>query len=136
MLPKGVLSKIGGVLSLISLLFLPLVRGCQVSVTGFDVLKTGGVGPGIKLMLIISIVCAIVVFFLKTAIPFFITGGGGIGGLLGAYTIARQEIPVEIEIGTILSIIGFGLVLAEGFLLQSQKGEGGGQDTHNSKGGI
>ncbi|OGV97840.1 MAG: hypothetical protein A3I04_01615 [Nitrospinae bacterium RIFCSPLOWO2_02_FULL_39_110] len=136
MLPKGVLSKIGGVLSLISLLFLPLVRGCQVSVTGFDVLKTGGVGPGIKLMLIISIVCAIVVFFLKTAIPFFITGGGGIGGLLGAYTIARQEIPLEIEIGTILSIIGFGLVLAEGFLLQSQKGEGGGQDTHNSKGGI
>ena len=135
-MPKGVLSKIGGVLSLISLLFLPLVRGCQVSVTGFDVLKAGDVGPGIKLMLIISIACAIVVFFLKTAIPFFITGGGGIGGLLGAYTIARQKIPLEIEIGTILSIIGFGLVLAEGFLLQSQKGESGGQDTHNSKGGI
>ncbi len=135
-MPKGLLSKIGGVLSLISLLFLPLVKGCGQSITGFEVLKAGDVPGG---MLIISIVCAIVVFFIKTAIPFFITGGGGIGGLLGAYTVARKNLPIdieiEIEIGTILSIIGFVLILAEGFLLQKQKGEIVGQDSSSSKGG-
>lgn len=137
MLPKGMLSKIGGGLSLISILFLPLVKGCGKSITGFEVLKdapTSDFGM-VKIMLIVSIVCAIGAFLLKTAIQFFITGGGGIGGLLGAYTLARQKAPVELEIGVILSIIGFGLILAEGFLLQKQKGEIGGEGGSNSKGG-
>jgi len=41
MLPKALLSKIGGVLALVALLFLPL-GGCgAASLTGFDVLGAG-----------------------------------------------------------------------------------------------
>lgn len=119
MLKKDLLAKIGGGLSLVSLLFLPL-GGCErVTVTGLEVLRMGDVGFGIKLMLIISILCAIGSFFLKTVPAFFSAGGGGLGGLLIAFVAARQSFPVEMKIGAFLAIIGFGLVLVEGFL---QKG--------------
>ena len=119
---KVFLAKIGGGLSFISLLFLPLSKGCGLTLTGSEVIRAADVPPIIKLLLIISILCAIVSFLLKSAHALFISGGAGLGGLLGAYTIARQDIPVELEIGAILTIIGFGLILIEGFM-QKQKDE-------------
>lgn len=116
MLPKGMLSKIGGGVSLISLLLLPMVKGCGRSLTGVDVLRVGDIPVGLKILLVIAILCAITAFFLKTALAFFFSGSGGLVGLLGAYTMARQKFPVELEIGTYLAIIGFGAILVEGFL--------------------
>ncbi|OGP64201.1 MAG: hypothetical protein A3K22_06205 [Deltaproteobacteria bacterium RBG_16_42_7] len=122
MVPKGLLSKIGGVFALISLLFLPL-GGCGgASVSGFDVLRAGDVGIGIKFMLLISICCAIAAFLLKKAPAFFVAGGGGLGGLFVAYIVARQSFPVEMKIGAYLAILGFGAILAEGFLMKQRDG--------------
>ena len=118
MVPKGLMAKIGGVLALIALLFLPL-GGCGgASVSGFNVLSAGSVGIGIKFMLIISVSCALAAFFFKTAPAFFLTGGGGLAGLIAGFIVARQSFPVEMRIGVYLSILGFILILAEGFLVK------------------
>lgn len=116
MIPKGMLSKIGGVLALVALLFLPL-GGCGgASLSGFDVLSSGKVGAGIKFMLLISAGCAVAAFFLKKAPALFSTGGGGIAGLIAGFVIARQSFPIEMRVGAYLSMLGFILVLAEGFM--------------------
>lgn len=126
MLPKGLLSKIGGVLSLISLLFLPLVGNWMVTVTGIDILKEAEKWKGefeiIGPMLVISLLCAIGSFFMKTAPAFFTAGGAGLGGLLIAYMATRSNPFLEFKGGAYLSIIGFGLVLAEGFLQTQTSG--------------
>ncbi len=124
---KGIMSKIGGVLSIISLLLLPLVRGCGQSITGFQALEAGDVGIEIKLLLGIAILCAIGALILKKAIHFF-GAGGGFAGLFGAYTVARQSFPVEMDIGTFTAIIGFLLILAEG-IIQKQKEDNKSQDS-------
>lgn len=62
--------------------------------------------------------CAVAAFFLKKAPALFSTGGGGIADLVAAFVVARQSFPVEMRIGAYLSILGFILILAEGFLVK------------------
>lgn len=125
---SGVLSKAGGILALISLLFLPL-GGCEgITLTGIDALKYSDVSQTIKVMLIFSMACAVLTFAVKSAEAYFTTGGVGVGSLLLAYMIARQDVPVDLKAGGYLAILGFGLVLIEGLmtnnsLLDSEPGE-------------
>lgn len=116
----GTLSKIGGGLSLISLLFLPLIKGCGQTMTGVELLRADGVPGVIKLLIIVAILCAGSVFFLKTIPALFFSGGLGIGGLLAAYVQIEREL-VKPDIGGILAVIGFGLILAEAFFQSSNK---------------
>ncbi|HDO25050.1 MAG TPA: hypothetical protein ENG95_00210 [Nitrospirae bacterium] len=67
----------------------------EVAATGFEVIRANDVGVGIKLLLIISLLCAIGVFLFKKVLESYYAGGSGIGGLLGAYTVARQIFPVQ-----------------------------------------
>lgn len=48
---KGLLSKIGGGVAIISLLFMPLVRGCGTSITGVQALGARDVGSRFCLVL-------------------------------------------------------------------------------------
>lgn len=125
---KGLLGKIGGGIAIISLLFMPLVRGCGTSITGVQAIGARDVGSGIKLLLIIAILCALAAFFMKKAVHFFGSGGGGLFGLFSAYTGARQSFPVEMDIGAFTAIIGFILILAEG-IIQKQKEDNKSQDS-------
>jgi hypothetical protein len=122
MLQKGMLTRIGGGLALICLMFLPLGGCFNKTFSGSDLLSHSSVPGGVKLLLIISILSAFCAFFLNAAIQCFISGGVGMTGLIGVYTLLSQKYPdVELKIGGYLAMIGFGLILVEGFILQKKE---------------
>lgn len=126
MLQKGLLSKIGGIVALISILFLP-VGGCgKLGLTGIEILsatdKEIEIPSEIKLMIVFSLISAFLAIFMTEVLILFICGSCGIAGILIAYQISRSKVPVvELKIGAFLAIIGFALVLVEGFLLSKRQ---------------
>ncbi len=113
-MPRGLLSKVGGVIALVSIVFLP-IGGCgDIGLTGFEVLRDNDIPGLIKVLIGISILCAFIALFVKFYVGLVASGAIGITGLLTSYLIARKDIPVDLKAGAYLALIGFGLVLAEG----------------------
>ena len=115
---KGVLSKAGGILAIISLTVLPLAGCGNSTVSGIEVLTTEDVSIGVKLLLIVSVLCAIGALFGKTRVVFLTLGLVGLGSLITSYVILRQEYynMIEMKTGGYLSIISFILILGDGFI--------------------
>ncbi len=112
-------AKLGGTLALVSIFFLPL-GGCgDATFTGLEVFKTNEVSAGIKMLLFVSIACGVGAYVVTRSWGFFIIGGGGISSLLMAFTIARQDIPIDFKVGGYLTILGFSFVLFEGLRAKS-----------------
>lgn len=115
MTPKGILAKIGGSISILSLLLLPLARGCGQTITGVDVLKEQSMGA-IKFYLIVSILCAVISLFFVKLYALLPCGILGLGALLINYNNARRLLPIEVEIGGYLALLGFVLIIISGFI--------------------
>ncbi len=130
-MPKGLLAKVGGILSLLSIIFLPIAGCDQVGITGLEVLRAGDIGILIKALLVISISSAFISLFVKSYITLFACGGVGASGLLISYIMIRQKVPAELKMGAYLALIGFGLIAIEGFL-SKQKMEMEANATDNS----
>ena len=114
------MAKIGGLIAVVSLCFLP-VAGCgNAAVTGLQILRADDVGVILKALIGLSMLCAVLALAATTVIELFATGGGGIVSLLICYALARQKIPFDLKEGTYLAFLGFGLVLIGAALRQQQ----------------
>lgn len=128
MIPRGLLSKIGGALSIVSLLVLPLV-GCTnqaMTWSSLDLLSDKSIGINIKVMLIIALLFAIVALLVNAKWALLVSGIGGLGTLLTAYIIFKQEFKgfssaFELKTGGYLAIIGFILILGDAVLPSSRQ---------------
>ncbi|MBU2609620.1 MAG: hypothetical protein KJ606_01550 [Chloroflexi bacterium] len=132
MYQKGFASKIGGLLSLVSLLALPLfLKGCSnSSLSGFDILMDEDIigykiSLGAKVFLIIAIVCAIGSLLVKSKWEYLGVGFSGLVFWLNAYETIRSSTKnfVELAIGGYIAFIGFILVIGEGLVSARQKAD-------------
>lgn len=123
MLPKGLLSKIGGLLAVISLTVLPLAGCGNYTLSGVEVLTSDNFSTGIKILLMISVLCAVGGLFSKSKAAFLVLGFAGLGSLLASYLVLRKELygNIEMKTGGYLSVIGFILILGDGFITDSRK---------------
>jgi hypothetical protein len=91
------LAKMGGIVALASILFLPMA-GCELqSVTGIDMFTSKDISFIVKIFLAISLICAAWVIFLKSAIPILANGVVGLAALTIAYLMAKSAAPVSVE---------------------------------------
>jgi hypothetical protein len=113
------MAKMGGMVAIASILFLPLA-GCELqSVTGIDMFTSKDISFIVKIFLAISLVCAASVIFLKSAIPILANGVVGLAALTIAYLMAKSAAPVSVELkaGAYFTIVSFILILISGLLL-------------------
>ena len=104
----------GAGLALVALLFLPL-GGCHgAGMTGIEALGSHDITGGVKFLLFICIACAGLGLLAYSAGLCFATGAGGIASLLIAYTVIRQNVPIDLMIGSYLAILGFIGLVGEG----------------------
>ncbi len=89
--------------------------------TGIEAIGSHDIGGGIKFLIFICVACAFFGLMAYTAGHFFLTGAGGIVSLLMAYTLIRQNVPVELMIGSYLAILGFIGLIGEGICQTSQQ---------------
>jgi hypothetical protein len=114
------LARMGGIVAIASILFLPMVMpGCgSQSVTGVDIFESNGIAVVVKIFLAVSLVCAALAIFLKAAIPILSSGVVGLAALITAYLIAKNAAPVSIELeaGGYFAIVSFIIIVISGFL--------------------
>lgn len=115
------MAKIGGLVALVSIAFLPIAGCGSVGVSGWDIIRANDVGILLKGLILFSALCALFAALTTAVTGLFVTGGGGILSLLIGYTLARQNIPVDLKVGAYLAFIGFGLVLVDAVLRQQKE---------------
>lgn len=113
------MAKMGGMVAIASILFLPMA-GCGLyNVTGIDMFTSKEISVIVKIFLAISLMCAASVIFLKAAIPILASGVAGLAALIIAYLIAKSaaSVSVELKAGAYFAIVSFIIILISGFLL-------------------
>lgn len=117
------MAKMGGMVAIASILFLPLA-GCDIHVvTGIGMFASKDISAIVKIFLAISLVCAALVIFLKAAIPIIAGGAAGLAALTIAYLLAKSaaSVSVELKAGAYFTIVSFMLILISGLLLLGVK---------------
>ena len=113
------MAKMGGMVAIASILFLPLA-GCGIHVvTGIGMFASPDISVIVKIFLSVSLVCAASVIFLKAAIPILASGATGLAALITAYLIAKSaaSVSVELKAGAYFAMISFILILISGLFL-------------------
>ena len=111
------LAKMGGIVAIASVIFLPMVNGCgSQPITGVDILQSNEIGGIIKIFLAVSLLCAAAAIFLKAAIPILASGAVGLAALITAYLMAKSAASVELKSGAYFIIASFVIILISGFL--------------------
>ena len=126
MLPKGLLSKIGGLLAVISLTVLPLTGCGSYTISGIDLLTMKDLKDSIRLAvpipLIAAILCAIIALFARSKTVLLTSGLVGLGGLLASYLIVKLNSNMgEMKMGGYFAIIGFLLIMGDAYLPSNSK---------------
>lgn len=117
------MAKMGGMVAIASILFLPMA-GCDLqSITGIDMFKANEISVIVKMLLAISLICAVSVIFLKSAIPILAGGVVGLAALIIAYLSAKSatSISIELRAGAYFTIVSFIIILMSGFFLLGTK---------------
>lgn len=117
------LAKMGGIVAIASILFLP-VAGCGSHlITGLDIFASKEISVIIKIFLAISLLGAASVIFLKTAIPVLASGLVGLAAFITAYLSAKSAASASIELksGAYFTIVSFIIILITGLLLLGAK---------------
>ncbi len=123
MVKKGVLAKVGAMVAILGLLILPL-GSCQgQNFTGVDVFKTENIELSIQMFFSFSLIFAVVALFISGKVLCSLVGGGGIVSFFISYFIANQDGMINLEIGAYFAIVGFVLVILDGFLSEAKKQE-------------
>ena len=112
------LAKMGGIVAIAAILFLPMAGCGMQSVTGIGILESKGIGLIDKMFLVISLICAASAIFLKAAIPILASGIVGLIALAISYLIAKNaaSVPIELKAGAYFAIVSFITILISGFL--------------------
>jgi hypothetical protein len=112
------LAKMGGIVAIAAILFLPMAGCGSYAVTGIDILESKGIGVIDKMFLVISLICAASAIFLKAAIPILASGIVGLIALAISYLIAKNAalVPIELKSGAYFAIVSFIIILISGFL--------------------
>jgi len=115
-------SKLAAVLAIISILFLP-VAGCGGrNVTGIDIIKEEQIEASIKIFLLLSIICGIIILFLKNYIPIAFLAIGGIVTLFISYFIAHDKLDrIELKVGAFIAIISYAANAVIGFVTKDEQ---------------
>src|ERR1700729_699493 len=104
------LSKLGGAIAIISILFLPVVGCGGENANGIQIVQSDHVSSDIKAFIIVAIACGVLILLLKTSIQLALTGVAGIASLLIGYFMAKDKLGgVDLKAGYYFAIIGFGL---------------------------
>jgi hypothetical protein len=113
------LVKMGGIVAIAAILFLPMAGCGSQTVSGIDIFKSKDIGVIAKMFLVISLLCAASAIFLKAAIPILASGVVGLVTLIISYLIAKSTAPVSIElkVGAYFALISFMIILISGFVL-------------------
>jgi hypothetical protein len=117
------MAKMGGMVAIASILFLPLAGCGSHTVTGIDMFKSKDIGVIDKMFLIISLICAASAIFLKAAIPILASGVVGLVTLIISYLIAKSaaSVSIELKVGAYFALVSFMIILISGFLLLGTK---------------
>ena len=113
------MAKMGGMVAIASILFLPLA-GCGIHVvTGTGMFASPDISVIVKIFLSVALLCAASVIFLKAAIPILASGATGLAALITAYLIAKSaaSVSVELKAGAYFAMISFILILISGLFL-------------------
>jgi len=117
------LVKMGGIVAIAAILFLPMA-GCGLhTVTGIAIFQSNGIGVMVKMFLAVSLICAVSAIFLKTAMPILTSGVVGLGTLIISYLIAKSAASVSIELkaGAYFAIVSFMIIVISGLILSGTK---------------
>ena len=109
--------KLGGIIAILSFLFLP-VAGCGgMNISGSELMKSNDIDVPVKLFIVLSMICAIVIIFHKDKTITFFSAIGGFATLVIAYLIAKSKMHsgndfgmsngIELKSGSYLSMLGF-----------------------------
>ena len=117
----NIVLRIGAIVSLIAILFLPFVGCGDATINGLQILKSDDIALSYKLLIVICIFSALAVFLVRE--PHIITIAGGIGliSLIAAFLIARNQIPIDLKSGAYIALFGFLLAIGEGVSLAKRK---------------
>lgn len=106
------IAKLSGIVIVLSLIFLPIASCGEMTFTGLDVFSDGNIGAGIKILLGVSILFALVSLFLNKGQSLIWSGVIGLVSLAIGYMKARHDVRVlSLDIGAYIAGIGF-VVLA------------------------
>lgn len=108
--------KLGGMLTLVSFLFLP-VAGCgSLTFSGIDLMKMDSISVTVRIFAILAMLCALVIVFVPDKTVVFFSAIGGFIALLIAYFSVKSKMDTgdsfgisnafELKSGSYLSIIG------------------------------
>ncbi|MEI7660575.1 MAG: hypothetical protein WCK34_00175 [Bacteroidota bacterium] len=109
--------KLAGLMALVCFLFFPVIGCGTLTISGFDVIRQDSIGTGVKMFVIIAMLCAIAVIFVPNKVLVFFASAGGIVSLAIAYLIAKGKMSsgdefgisnaIELKSGSYLSMLGF-----------------------------
>ncbi|MBW0161252.1 MAG: SHOCT domain-containing protein [Sediminibacterium sp. Gen4] len=115
-------SKVLSLVAIISIIFLPFIGCGGDNINGADIVKSRDVPIEIKLFLIGSIICGVMILFLKKYIHLALMSVMGIFMLLVSYFIAKDKLgQIELKIGAIVSISTYTIIAISSFLKISER---------------
>lgn len=111
------LLKLCGAISIVCFLFFP-VAGCgSITFTGIDLFNSNDMSTSIKLLLGLSMICALGIIFLKDKVQIFFSAIAGLALLIIAYFVTKSKIreggnfgiedAIKVKSGAYLSMLGF-----------------------------
>ena len=104
-----IISRILSFISILSILLLPIAGCGNDKVTGSEVIISDEVAIEIKLFLIISVICGLLILFLKKYTHAIIVSALGAITLLVSYFIAKDKVlgNLDLKVGAFVAIIGY-----------------------------
>ena len=118
------ISKIAAAVAIISIIFAP-VAGCgSTNFSGLDIVLSKDVSSEVKLFLIISVVCGILIFVLEKHSQLTVSAIAGGAALIIAYLIVHSKNgAIELRVGSFIALIGYAVSGTINFM-QMQKSSG------------
>lgn len=120
-----IFSNAGATLALIFILFAPVVGCGSQNMNGIDLLSNNGIDAQIKIFILLALVFAGVIFFLKAHLHSVFCAILGALSLFIAYLIAHSKNEaIELKIGAFVAFIGYAIIIVVNFLSMADKNKG------------
>lgn len=123
MITRKTLARIGAVIALFALLALPLASCREVRLTGTDILLRLEVAPGLKVLIVASLLAAVAAIFVASR--WALLSAGAVGRTAFLYAAVAVNIdrtdPTQLRLGSLVTAFGFLLIFIAGFLRDAKK---------------
>lgn len=115
-----IISKVGGAIAIVSILFMPVVGCGGDTANGIDLVQSKNISGDIKACIVVCMLCGLLILLLRTQIQQALSGIIGIVALLGGYMLAKDKLQMlDLKAGYYLSLMGFALTTLVSFLKPS-----------------